>query len=77
MTEIVSEEQFEQEALAFLEANAKLRVEEKTGWGQGSDNVALFAEKTHQEEAAEVDAAKAWRRLVFDAGFGWISGPKA
>jgi acyl-CoA dehydrogenase len=77
MTEIVSEEQFEQEALAFLEANAKLRVEEKTGWGQGSDNVALFAEKTHQEEAAEVDAAKAWRRLIFDAGFGWISGPKA
>ncbi|HWC39533.1 MAG TPA: acyl-CoA dehydrogenase family protein [Acidimicrobiales bacterium] len=77
MTEIVSEEQFEQEALAFLEANAKLRVEEKTGWGQGSDNVALFAEKTHQEEAAEVEAAKAWRRLVFDAGFGWITGPKA
>jgi acyl-CoA dehydrogenase len=77
MAEIVSEEQFEQEALAFLEANAKLRVEEKTGWGQGSDNVALFAEKTHQEEAAEVDAAKTWRRMVFDAGFGWIKGPKA
>jgi acyl-CoA dehydrogenase len=77
MTQIVSEEQFEQEALAFLEANAKLRVEEKTGWGQGSDNVALFAEKTHQEEAAEVDAAKTWRRMVFDAGFGWITGPKA
>src|SRR5947199_2221878 len=77
MAEIVSEEQFEQEALAFLEANAKLRVEEKKGWGQGSDNVALFAEKSHEAEAAEVDAAKAWRRLVFDAGFGWITGPQA
>ena len=77
MAEIVSEVQFEREALAFLEANAKLRVEEKKGWGQGSDNVALFAEKSHDEEAAEVDAAKAWRRLVFDAGFGWITGPKA
>ena len=77
MAEIVSEEQFEQEALAFLEANAKLRVEEKKGWGQGSDNVALFAEKSHEAEAAEVDAAKAWRRLVFDAGFGWITGPRA
>jgi acyl-CoA dehydrogenase len=77
MTEIVSEEQFEQEALAFLEANAKLRVEEKKGWGQGSDKVALFAERSHQEEAAEVAAAKDWRRLVFDAGFGWITGPKS
>jgi acyl-CoA dehydrogenase len=44
---------------------------------EGSDNVALFAEKTHQEEAAEVEAAQAWRRLAFDAGFGWITGPKA
>jgi acyl-CoA dehydrogenase len=77
MTEIVSEERFEQEALAFLEANAKLRVEEKKGWGQGSDNVALFAERSHQEEEAEVAAAKEWRRLVYDAGFGWITGPKA
>jgi alkylation response protein AidB-like acyl-CoA dehydrogenase len=77
MAEIVTEELFDQEALAFLEANAKLRVEEKKGWGQGSDNVALFAERSHQEEAAEVEAAKAWRRLVFDAGFGWITGPRA
>jgi alkylation response protein AidB-like acyl-CoA dehydrogenase len=77
MAELVSEEQFEREALAFLEANAKLRVEEKKGWGQGSDSVALFAERSHQEEEAEVDAAKAWRQQVFDAGFGWITGPHA
>jgi alkylation response protein AidB-like acyl-CoA dehydrogenase len=77
MAEIVSEEQFEREALAFLEANAKLRVEQKKGWGQGSDSVALFAERSDQEEAAEVEAAKAWRQQVFDAGFGWITGPQA
>ncbi|HEY1634104.1 MAG TPA: acyl-CoA dehydrogenase family protein [Acidimicrobiales bacterium] len=77
MAETVSEEQFEQEALAFLEANAKLRVEEKRGWGQGSDSVALFAEKSDQEEAAEVEAAKGWRQQAFDAGFGWITGPQA
>jgi alkylation response protein AidB-like acyl-CoA dehydrogenase len=77
MPETVTEEQFDQEALAFLEANAKLRVEEKKGWGQGSDNVALFAERSHQEEEAEVEAAKAWRQQVFDAGFGWITGPRA
>jgi alkylation response protein AidB-like acyl-CoA dehydrogenase len=77
MAETVSEEQFEQEALAFLEANAKLRVEEKRGWGQGSDSVALFAERSDQEEAAEVEAAKGWRQQAFDAGFGWITGPQA
>jgi alkylation response protein AidB-like acyl-CoA dehydrogenase len=77
MAELVSEEQFDREALAFLEANAKLRVEEKKGWGQGSDSVALFAERSHQEEEAEVDAAKAWRQQVFDAGFGWMTGPHA
>jgi alkylation response protein AidB-like acyl-CoA dehydrogenase len=77
MAEIVSEEQFEREALAFLEANANLRVEQKKGWGQGSDSVALFAERSPEEEEAEVVAAKAWRRQVFDAGFGWITGPQA
>jgi alkylation response protein AidB-like acyl-CoA dehydrogenase len=77
MAELVSEEQFEREALAFLEAHANLRVEQKKGWGQGSDSVALFAERSHQEEEAEVDAAKAWRQQVFDAGFGWITGPHA
>ncbi len=77
MAEIVSEEQFEREAVEFLEAHAKLRVEQKKGWGQGSDSVALFAERSTEEEEAEVVAAKAWRQQVFDAGFGWITGPKA
>jgi len=73
--EAITEEQFKAEALDFLEANAKLAVEEKTGWGQGSDEVALFAEKTREQELAEVEEAKAWRQKVFDAGFGWITGP--
>jgi acyl-CoA dehydrogenase len=73
--EVVTEEQFKAEALDFLQANAKLRVEEKTGWGQGSDEVALFAEKTRDEELAEVEESKQWRQKVFDAGFGWITGP--
>src|SRR5206468_6308421 len=28
-----------------------------------------------EEELAEVEEAKAWRRKAFDAGFGWIQGP--
>jgi acyl-CoA dehydrogenase len=74
MTQI-SEEDFAQEALEFLQANAAPRVEEKTGWGEGSDAVGLLAEKTPEEEAAEVAAAKSWRAKVFDAGFAWITGP--
>src|SRR5437764_7099664 len=72
---MITEEQFREEALAFLDANAKPRQPERTGWGEGSDTVGLFAEKTREQELAELAEAKAWKALVFDAGFGWITGP--
>jgi alkylation response protein AidB-like acyl-CoA dehydrogenase len=75
MAEMISEEAFSEEALDFLNANAKLRVEEKKGWGEGSDKVGLLSEKTAEEERKDLDAARAWRRQFFDAGFGWITGP--
>ena len=71
----ISEEEFADAALEFLQENAKPRVEEKTGWGEGSDKVGLLSEKTKEEEIAEVAEAKAWRQKVFDAGFAWITGP--
>jgi acyl-CoA dehydrogenase len=75
MAEPISLEGFEAEALDFLNAHAELRVEEKRGWGEGSDRTGLFAEKTRAEELAELDEAKTWKAKVFDAGFGWITGP--
>ena len=75
MTETPSPAAFEAEARAFLDANAPRRVEVAQRWGEGPDRVALFADKTVEEEQAEVAAAKAWRQKVFDAGFGWITGP--
>src|SRR5438876_2895909 len=72
---MITEEQFREEALVFLDANAKPRQPERTGWGEGSDTVGLFAEKTREQELAELAEAKAWKALVFDAGFGWITGP--
>jgi alkylation response protein AidB-like acyl-CoA dehydrogenase len=72
---MISEADFREEALTFLEQNAKPKEAEKTGWGEGSDSVSLFAEKTKEQELAEVEEAKAWRQKVFDAGFGWIQGP--
>ena len=75
MAEQITEKAFEADALDFLTANAKPRVEERRQWGQGSDRVGFFEEKSKEETEAEVSAAKSWRSRVFDAGFGWITGP--
>ncbi|MBW3556318.1 MAG: acyl-CoA dehydrogenase family protein [Actinobacteria bacterium] len=71
----ISERQFREEALDFLSANTVPRQAEKTGWGEGSDRVGLFPDKTLEEDLAEVAEARDWRRRVYDAGFGWITGP--
>src|SRR5437763_3994941 len=71
----ITEEQFRADAVAFLEGNAKPRHEESTAWGEGSDKVGLLAEKTFEEELEEVREGKVWKAQVFDAGFGWITGP--
>lgn len=72
---VITEAQFEAEARAFLDANAEPRREARAEWGQGDDTVALFEEKTPEEEKREIEAAKEWRAKTYDAGFGWISGP--
>ena len=76
MPETITEEQFRQEAKAFLEANAKPRQVERGGWGEGSDKVGLLSEKAPEEEREDLRAAKDWKARVFDAGFGWITGPE-
>jgi acyl-CoA dehydrogenase len=73
----ISPEQFELDARAFLDAHAEERPVEQFVWGQGSDSVSLFPERTPEQEATDLDAARTWARTVFDAGFGWISGPPA
>ena len=70
-----SPESFEADARAFLDANAEKRPEETFVWGQGSDDVSLFPEKTHEQEVADLAVSRAWAQQVFDAGFGWITGP--
>jgi acyl-CoA dehydrogenase len=65
------------EAEAFLSANAPLRVESEFEWGRGSDRVALIPESTPEQDRIELAAAREWSRKVFDAGFGWLTGPPA
>jgi alkylation response protein AidB-like acyl-CoA dehydrogenase len=68
-------DEFELEAVAFLDGHAPRKADRRAAWGEGSDRVGLFEEKTRSQEAAELAAAQAWRRQVFDAGFGWLTGP--
>ena len=69
-------EQFQADALAFLEANApRKEAEKKFVWGEGADKVTMFEEKDRQSEKLDVAEACAWRRKKFDAGFGYIFGP--
>jgi len=68
-------EQFQADALAFLEANApRKEAEKKFVWGEGGDKVAMFEEKDRQAEKLDVAEACAWRRKKFDAGFGYVFG---
>ncbi len=69
-------EDFETEARAFLDGNAaKKEAERKFVWGEGSDKVAMFEERSRDDERNDLHRACAWRQQKFDAGFGWITGP--
>jgi alkylation response protein AidB-like acyl-CoA dehydrogenase len=74
-TKVISEDEFAGEAERFLEQNAGRRPPDKVVFGEGSDEVSVLPERTPEEEAREVTEAKAWAHKVFDAGFGWITGP--
>jgi alkylation response protein AidB-like acyl-CoA dehydrogenase len=75
MPQVITEEEFEKAATEFLEANAPLRVKTSSGWGEGSDEVAILEEKDRAQELDELEAARKWARTRFEAGFGWITGP--
>jgi alkylation response protein AidB-like acyl-CoA dehydrogenase len=69
----VSLEDFRARAEAFLRA-AALALEAARGRPEpdaGEDRVTLFRGAT----VAEANRARDWLRQVFDAGFGWITGP--
>ncbi|HXW38566.1 MAG TPA: acyl-CoA dehydrogenase family protein [Acidimicrobiales bacterium] len=70
-----SETEFESEVRAFLDDHAPRRVVERFVWGEGSDEVGLFTERTPEEERADLESARRWANAAFDAGLGWITGP--
>ncbi len=71
-------DEFREECVAFLDANAKLRQAEETQfvWGEGDDDVAMFEEVDREQERRDLAAAKMWRATKYDAGLGYITGAK-
>jgi len=76
MTEQISVEEYAAKARVFLDANAeKKEARKKFVWGEGSDNVSMFEERSKDAEEEMLRRAKAWQALRFDNGFAWITGP--
>ena len=71
-------DQFREECLAFLDANAKPREseEKKFVWGEGDDDVSMFEEVDREQEKQDLAKAQAWRAKKYDAGLGYITGAK-
>ncbi|MFM8811567.1 MAG: acyl-CoA dehydrogenase family protein [Actinomycetota bacterium] len=76
MSNTVSVEAFTQQAREFLERNAERKEAAKAFvWGEGSDNVAMFEERSREAEMEVLRKAKEWQATRFDTGCGWITGP--
>jgi len=71
------EREFVARAWEFLSGERPLRHEVSEQWGVGDEDLALFHETTDERERAEADAALAWQKRRWEAGFGWINGPVA
>ncbi|MFV0308166.1 MAG: acyl-CoA dehydrogenase family protein [Desertimonas sp.] len=63
---------FDERVVEFLDANAeRLPADTERVWGQGPDDVSSMG----NDSADSRRAAQEWRARLYDAGFGWISGP--
>jgi alkylation response protein AidB-like acyl-CoA dehydrogenase len=75
----ISLEDFVAEVQAHLAGRyEKRRRDDRKGftWGEGSDEVRVFQEPDPDREADALPAIRAWRKDLWDAGLGWISGPE-
>lgn len=76
MTNPITVEDFVTKARAFLEVHAERKeVKKKFTWGEGTDNVSMFEERSREAEMEMLQKAKEWQAKRFDNGFGWITGP--
>ncbi len=71
-----SVDEYAAKARTFLEANAERKeIKKKFVWGEGSDNVSMFEQRSRESELEMLRRAKEWQAKRFDNGFTWITGP--
>ncbi len=71
-------ETFRNAAHDWLEANAQPRSTASStelGWGEGSFEVAVFHNLSHDEEQRRLDEARTWQQRKFDAGYAMMRWP--
>lgn len=74
---VISIDQFREDAAALLKKHwPSAQPEGAFFWGEGSDDVAIFGDRSVESELVELDRARAWQAIKFDNGFGWIHGPQ-
>jgi alkylation response protein AidB-like acyl-CoA dehydrogenase len=71
------ERAFAADAISFVGRHFPRRAPQSVSWGVGEEKLTLFHETSDAQERAEADAALAWQKQRWSAGFGWISGPIA
>jgi alkylation response protein AidB-like acyl-CoA dehydrogenase len=71
-------EEFARRAECWLAARylrATATADRRFVWGEGDDEVRVFAEPDPGQEADALPAIRRWRQELWDHGYGWISGP--
>lgn len=71
-------EEFAAEVEEYLSAHysrKKREAKQAFVWGEGSDEVRVFQEPDPDAEEDAMPAIRAWRKGLWDAGLGWITGP--
>jgi acyl-CoA dehydrogenase len=71
-------EEFATEVEEYLSARysrKKREAKQAFVWGEGSDEVRVFQEPDPDAEEDAMPAIRAWRRGLWEAGLGWITGP--
>lgn len=67
---------FAAEAVEFLRSRVALRSSSTEEWGVGAERLTLFHETSDAQEREEAIVAQQWQKARWEAGFGWIGGPR-
>ncbi len=72
---MITLQEFADQARSFLSQHVSARpVATKRVWGEGSDEVVSVGSNEHDDPRSRERVIE-FRRLLFDNGYGWISGP--